>query len=149
MNYSDSNYFMLSDETSEKIDDLAEQGNMFFDNDDYEKAVDTWLKALALIPSPQNYYAESVWLMTALGDTYFIQKNFSKAYEYFENAYTNVSGNGTLNPFVIMRLGQCCLELEQKEKAVEYLLRAYMFDNDVFEYEESKYIDFLKENNII
>lgn len=141
--------FIIPDKISEKIDDLAEQGNRFFDNEDYGKALDTWLKALELIPSPQNCYAESVWFMTAIGDIYFVNENFKTAYEYFENAYTNISGKGTFNPFVIMRFGQCCLELGQKEKAAEYLLRAYMIDNDVFEYEDPKYIDFLKENGIL
>lgn len=141
--------FIIPDKISEKIDDLAEQGNRFFDNEDYGKALDTWLKALELIPSPQNCYSESVWFMTAIGDIYFVNENFKTACEYFENAYTNISSKGTFNPFVIMRFGQCCLELGQKEKAVEYLLRAYMIDNDVFEYEDPKYIDFLKENSIL
>lgn len=149
MGYFDSDDFILSDEISEKIDDLAEQGNIFFDDEQYDKALDIWLKALSLIPSPHNCYAESVWFMTSVGDAYFMQDNFSKAHEYFENAYTNISGDGTFNPFIVMRLGQCCLEKDFKDKATEYLLRAYMLDSEVFEYEEPKYIDFLKENSVI
>lgn len=149
MNFFDSENFILYDEVSEEIDNLAEQGNIFFDNGNYDKALDTWLKALSLIPSPQNNYAESVWFMASIGDIYFMQEGFGKAYKYFQNAYTNISGEGTFNPFVIMRFGQCCLELGQKEKAAEYLLRAYMLDDDVFEYEAPKYIDFLKENGTL
>ncbi len=140
--------FILSDEIADKIDELSKIGNNFFDNDYFDKAVDTWQKALSLIPSPHNCYAESVWLMTAIGDTYFLMDDFDTAYKYFENAYTNISGEGLHNPFVLMRFGQCCFELGQKDKALEYLLRAYTIDSKVFEYDDPKYILFLKENGI-
>ncbi|MDE5583190.1 MAG: tetratricopeptide repeat protein [Ruminococcus sp.] len=148
MGYYDSEDFILSDETADKIDELSEIGNNFFDNDYFDKAIDTWQKALSLIPSPHNCYAESVWLMTAIGDTYFLMDDFDTAYKYFENAYTNISGEGLYNPFVLMRFGQCCFELGQKDKALEYLLRAYTIDSKVFEYDDTKYILFLKENGI-
>lgn len=148
MEYYDSENFILSDETANKIDELSEIGNNFFDNDDFGKAIDTWQKALSLIPSPHNCYAESVWLMTAIGDAYFFMNDFNTAYEYFENAYTNISGAGLNNPFVLMRFGQCCFERGIKDKALEYLFRAYTIDSKVFEYDDPKYILFLKENGI-
>lgn len=57
----------LSDEASEQIESLSEEGNEYFDDENYDKAIAVWKKALALIPNPQNRYAETLWLETSIG----------------------------------------------------------------------------------
>lgn len=104
-----------------------------------------------LIPEPQQFFAETVWFLASIGDIYFQQRMYSKAHEYFDNARGNLSGEGYGNPFVMLRLGECCLELGDEKNALEYLLRAYMFEGkkifdpiDESENDESKYWEFLK-----
>lgn len=47
----------------------------------------------------------------------------------------------------MMRLGQTYLEANKLEEAKEYLLRAYaMEDEDIFELEDPKYLQFLRKN---
>ena len=47
----------------------------------------------------------------------------------------------------MLRLGECYLEQGDKEKAKDYLLKAYLLEPDgIFYGEEDKYFDFLKAN---
>ncbi len=62
-----------------------------------------------------------------------------------------MSGGGYGNPFIMLRLGECCLELGDEKNATEYLLRAYMMDGrEIFEADGNgeddgqKYFDFLR-----
>ncbi len=71
--------------------------------------------------------------------------NYKKAYEYLIDAKSNISGEGYNNPFVMLRLGQCCYELD-KEDTQEYLMRAYMLaGEEIFEDEEDKYFRCIQE----
>ena len=62
-----------------------------------------------------------------------------------------MNGEGYGNPFVMLRLGECCLEIGDEKNAIEYLLRAYMFEGrEIFEPDEDgnddgkKYFDYLR-----
>lgn len=137
----------LSEEIIEKIEELSEAGNELFDEEQYHQAIEVWEKALALIPEPQQFYAESQWLEVAIGDAYFSLENYAVALSYFQKAIGNIGANGYENPFIVLRLGQCFLETNKLENAKEFLLRAYMLDGEeVFEEEDEKYFQFLKEN---
>jgi len=141
----------LTSDLKAKLDTLAQMGNQFEQQQQYEKAIQIWHEGLNLIPEPQQFFAETVWFLASIGDIYFQQRMYSKAHEYFDNARGNLSGEGYGNPFVMLRLGECCLELGDEKNALEYLLRAYMFEGkkifdpiDESENDESKYWEFLK-----
>ena len=137
----------LTDEICEQIEDLSEQGNEYSESENYNEAIKVWKQALSLIPNPQNLYSESQWLEASIGDAYFQLKNYSKALEHFQNAKNNIEENAYENPFIMLRLGQTFLENQQKEKAKEYMLRAYMFEGEeIFENDDEKYFNFLKQN---
>jgi tetratricopeptide (TPR) repeat protein len=137
----------LSNEICDKIEELSEQGNEYIDEENYTEAIKVWTQALSLIPKPQNVYAESQWLETSIGDAYFLSQNFVKALEHFQNAKNNIEENAYENPFIMLRLGQTLFENQQTEEAKEYLLRAYMFEGEeIFENDDEKYFDFLKQN---
>ncbi len=64
-----------------------------------------------------------------------------------------MNGEGYGNPFVMLRLGECCLEIGDEKNVAEYLLKAYMFERrEIFEPDEDgsddgkKYFDYLKTN---
>lgn len=135
----------LSEEIKSRINELAEIGNEFYDNEQYTEALKVWEEGLALIPEPQQFYSETVWFLASIGDIYFIRQKFSQALRCFDLARGNMSGEGYGNPFVMLRLGQCCLETDDEKNALEYLLRAYMFEaEEIFEGEDPKYFEFLR-----
>jgi tetratricopeptide (TPR) repeat protein len=137
----------LSDEICDQIEDLSEKGNEYFEEENYQEAINIWEKALTKIPNPQNYYSESQWLETTIGDAFFHLGKHSKALEHFQNAKNNIEENAYENPFIMLRLGQTFLEKNNNEEAKEFLLRAYMFEGtEIFSEEDQKYFKFLNEN---
>ena len=76
---------------------------------------------------------------------------YPQAHQCFDKARGNLSGAGYGNPFIMLRLGECCLEIGDEKNAIEYLLRAYMMEGkEIFEPDENgeddgqKYFDFLR-----
>ncbi len=126
------------------IDDIAEKGNMLFDAGKYEQAVNVWQKGLELLEKPFNVQSEAVWFQTSIADAYFMLGDYQTAYSYLTAARSNLSGEG-YDPFVMLRLGQCCFELG-RDDAREYLLRAYMSEGEeIFDGEDGKYLDAIKD----
>lgn len=141
----------LTSEIKAKLDELAERGNQLEEEEQYEEAIQIWKEGLNLIPEPQQYYSETVWFLAAIGDVYFQMKLYSKAHECFDKARGNLSGEGYGNPFIMLRLGECCLEIGDEKNAIEYLLRAYIMEGkEIFEPDEDgnddgqKYFDYLR-----
>lgn len=135
----------LSEDIQDKIDELAEIGNSFFDDENYEEALKVWKQGLDLIPDPKQDYEESIWFFASIGDIYFLQENYEQAHACFDMARSNITGGGYNNPFVMLRLGESCLEIGDEKNALEYMLRAYMFaGEEIFSYEDKKYFNFLK-----
>lgn len=136
----------LEDDIADAIDELADQGNEAEESGDLDAALTAWEEALALIPSPRNAYVESIWLLASIGDVYFQREDYQEAMEFYEEAKGNLTGEGAVNPFVLLRLGQCCLKTGDEEGAREFLLRAYMLEGEaVFEEEDDEYFEFLSE----
>jgi len=134
----------LSDEIYKDITNLTNQGNNYIDKNRLSDAIDCFNRALDLIPEPKNDWEASTWIYTALGDVYFIKKEFEIASDNLFNAYS--CHDGYTNPFILLRLGQSLLEINNVEKAKEYLLRAYMLEGDsIFENEEKKYFNLIKD----
>ncbi len=141
----------ITPEIKAKLDEFAGRGNQFEEEERYEEAIQAWEEGLNLIPEPQQFYSETVWFLAAIGDVYFQKKLYSKAHEYFDKARGNLSGEGYGNSFIMLRLGECCLEIGDEKNATEYLLRAYMMEGkEIFEPDEAgeddgqKYFDFLR-----
>ncbi len=137
----------LTETKIDQIEELCEKGNSYIEDENYNKAITAWEEALSLIPNPKNAYSESLWLETSIGDAYFLLGKYTKSLEYFQNAKGNIQENAYENPFVMLRLGQTLLEKSRSGDAKEYLLRAYILEGDeIFELENEKYFNFLKQN---
>ena len=141
----------LSAEVQAKMDELAQKGNQLEKQGRFTEAVQAWQAGLALIPEPQQFYGQTVWFLAAIGDVYFQQGEYRLAHECFDKARGNMTGDGYGNPFIMLRLGECCLEIGDEKNALEYLLRAYMFEGkDIFEPDDdgaddgAKYFEFLR-----
>ena len=70
-----------------------------------------YLEALYLVPEPKYNWAASTWIYTALGDTCYINGDFSAAKEFLFNAIN--CPDGIENPFIMLRLGESLYELEK------------------------------------
>lgn len=141
----------LSDELYDKITDLTDEGNDLCDDEEYEKALKQYQKALALVPEPKTDWEAATWIYTAIGDCYYFLEKYSDAIEALNSAMFCPDGVG--NGFITLRLGECYYELDDKEKAADYFVDTYMIEGmEIFE-EEDAYKDFakkiLKERGVI
>ena len=137
----------LSDEISERIEELSEQGNDLYDEENFNEALVIWKEALDLIPAPQNSYAETLWLESSIADIYYQLGDWAQALQHFINAKGNLETNAYENPFIMLRLGQIYFNLGELDEAKEYLVRGYMLEGEeLFEDEDQKYLDFLKQH---
>ena len=137
----------LSDEISERTDELSEEGSQLYEENDPLGALAVWKKALELVPAPQNTYAEAMWLESSIGDVYYLRAELAVALQHFLNAKDNLESNAYENPFVMLRLGQLYFDLGAPHEAKEFLIRGYMLEGEeLFEEEEEKYFNFLKQH---
>lgn len=140
----------LSMALGEKLEALYEKGNQLEREERYEEALQAWQEGYALIPADSRLGLEATnRFLAAIGDVYFLRKGmYQEAYECFDAA-RGYGGYG--NPFIMLRLGECCLELGNEKNAAEYLLRAWMMEGEeIFGPDEngeddgSKYYEFLR-----
>ena len=54
----------LTPQIKTKLDELAQKGNQFEEEEQYEEAIQAWKEALSLIPEPQQFYSETIWFPT-------------------------------------------------------------------------------------
>jgi tetratricopeptide (TPR) repeat protein len=134
----------------EQVENLSSEGNDLFDDEKYEAALLKWTQALDLLPEPRSDWDAYTWLTTSIGDAHYHLDDFEAAKQFLFNALNQSVGQG--NPFVHYRLGQCEARLENKQDAINHLLKAYMLDGqDVFMAEPDgiNYLLTLKEAKLI
>ena len=101
----------LQDELYERIVSICSEGDNLVNRFEYENAIKMYLEALYLVPEPKYNWAASTWIYTALGDTCYINGDFSAAKEFLFNAIN--CPDGIENPFIMLRLGESLYELEK------------------------------------
>jgi tetratricopeptide (TPR) repeat protein len=128
----------LPDALYQQVTYLSERGNTLMDDGEPAKAAELFEKAFALLPEPKTEWEAATWLNASIGDALFAQEHYREALQYFLDALN--CPDGISNPFVQLRLGECFYELGDRERASEYLLRAYMLaGREIFEDEPQKY----------
>lgn len=120
----------LPEKTYQQISELSDQGNTYADAGDFSKSIQTWSRALSLLPAPLNNWEAYTWLSASIGDAHFQLGQIESAQEKFFNALNGP--DGLENPFIYYRLGQCQIQLNDEHKGTESLLRAYMLDPQIF-----------------
>ncbi|MCG8578193.1 MAG: hypothetical protein MI810_25160 [Flavobacteriales bacterium] len=134
----------LSDEVYTQITEISQFGEALFETYNFESAILQYKKALNLVPTPKTNWEASTWLYTAIGDCYFELKQYPKASNAFFDALNCPDAQS--NPFINLRLGECLFELNDKEQASEYLMRAYMLEGkQIFDSEAEKYFNLIQE----
>ena len=126
-----------------KIEKLCQKGDKLANKEKYEKAIRVYVDALSLVPEPITDYEASTWILTAIGDAYFLMENYESSLKPFQDVM--LCPNAIGNPFIHMRLGQCQYELKNFDKAADELTRAYGIEGEkIFENDDPKYFEFLK-----
>lgn len=135
----------LSEELNKKIEQLVAEGNVLVDEDDYVSALDKFEDALDLIPNPKSSWEEALWIYASIGDMQVFTEDYESAAENFFNALN--CPDAQENSFLHLRLGQALFELDDKEKALDHLIKAYEIDGEeIFDDEDHKYYEYLKAN---
>ncbi|MGG2016525.1 tetratricopeptide repeat protein [Bacillus sp. S10(2024)] len=134
----------LNDQVYDRIVKLCNEGNAFVEKGKGDKAIESYIAALDLVPLPKNNWETSTWIYTALGDTYFLNGEYEKAKSNFYNALN--CPEGISNPFILLRLGEGLFECGELDRAKEYLLRAYILEGyKLFFNEDDKYFELIKD----
>ncbi|WP_269531564.1 tol-pal system YbgF family protein [Chitinimonas sp. BJYL2] len=122
----------------EPIQALLDEGDKLFDKGHFDAALAKYEEARALLPSDPERWEASTWVLAAVGDACFQLAHFGRAREALALARSCPEGED--NPFILLRLGQCELELGQTDSARDCLQRAHLSGgDDVFEDEDPKY----------
>lgn len=132
----------LNDELHERIKALSTGGDTLAEDGNYEGALVKYWEAFDLLPDPKTDWDAGTWLLTAIGDTNFLQGDFASGRDDLANAMHFPDAIG--NPFLHLHLGQCQFELGNLDQAADELMRAYMGGAaDIFADDDQKYLEFL------
>lgn len=141
-------YDELADDIFDQIIDLSEDGEDLFENGDFQEAIDKWSTALQLLPEPKDNWQAALWLYTSLGDGYRYLGDLDQALKAFKKAYEGVEGAS--NPYVLYSLGATLYDLNRKDEAVSFLLKAYEIEGkDIFAEDGVTYLAFLDEKHLL
>ena len=123
-----------------KIEKLCEAGDRFVQNGYFSFALKNYWAAYDLLPEPKEKWVAGTWILAAIADTNFLNKDYQAGADNISAAmhFPNAIGN----PFLHLRLGQCYFELGEFEKSRKELIRAYDFEGEeLFSNEDPKYLE--------
>jgi tetratricopeptide (TPR) repeat protein len=133
----------IRSETYRRITALTDLGNELAKAGDHPSAHTKFVEALDLVPEPKMDWEATTWIVAAIGDGWFLRRNFEKARDAFMDAVRCPGGLG--NVFIHLRLGEIQYELGDMKRAADELTRAYMAGGrEVFDGEDPKYFALLE-----
>ncbi|MFJ9691249.1 tol-pal system YbgF family protein [Kitasatospora sp. NPDC101183] len=133
----------LPDEIHAEITELCREGDSLAGAREFAQAKERYVAALRLLPGDPRQWAASTWIYAALGDVHFRTGVHDRAHKCFHNAVQCPGGLG--NPYVHLRLGQTALELGDRDRAADELMRAYMGGGaELFAEDDPRYLAFLR-----
>jgi tetratricopeptide (TPR) repeat protein len=132
----------LNVEIHDQIKNLCAKGDELAKQRQFKSTFAFYRDALHLIPEPTQKWEATTWILAAIGDLYYLDAKFEKSLVAFNDAVGCAGGLG--NPFIHLRIGECCFELGDKDCAADELTRAYMgAGTEIFQKEDPKYLEFL------
>ena len=125
------------------FNNVMADGDLIFNGEDYEEAINLFDEAYQLIPEPRIDRYETTRALTAIGDCFVQLRQFDKAEQVFRDVL--LCPDAAANPFVRLRRGQVYQNLGNREQARTELTCAYMNGGlEVFEGEE-RYLELIKD----
>ena len=138
----------LDDELHEKIRAHCARGDDLADRRRFADAITAYNEAWELIPEPKNNWEAATWVLAAIADSAYLGGYATAARDGIEYGMTCPGALG--NPFMHLRFGQILFDSNEKDRAADELMRAYMGDGlEIFAQEDSKYLSFLKSRAIL
>jgi tetratricopeptide (TPR) repeat protein len=133
----------LDDATYDQIRGLCARGDDLTNNGQLSEALKSYWSAWKSLPEPQTAWQAATWILAAIGDVNFQQRNFEAGRDNLQMAMQCPDAVG--NPFLHLRLGQCQFELGNMDRAADELARALLIESPrLFQNEDPKYLAFIK-----
>lgn len=119
----------LPEDIREALDEMCEQGEEAMDEQEPAEALLFFRQSVKLLPPPPRQWAIYGWLCAAQGDAHYAMREFAPAREMFAEALS-LAAPEEADPFILLRLGQCCRRLGDEENAAAYLRQAYEMEGE-------------------
>jgi hypothetical protein len=133
----------LPDEIHHQIQDICRKGDALAGRGEFREARKTYWTAFDLVPEPREDWNATTWILAAIGDSFFLERDFKHGVDAFSDAVRCAGGLG--NVFIHLRMGECYFELGDEKRAADNLTRAYMGGGrEVFAKEDPKYFRLLE-----
>ena len=134
----------LNSKQTAQIKHICAKAYEIYDAGDFNGALRLFYQAWLQVPKPQTEFAESGWVLTGIGDTYFQLGKYTQACEALNSAL-HCPGTEN-NPFVLLRIGQAHYDNHEKSVARKYLSKAYRQGGmDVFKKESKVYLEAIRD----
>jgi tetratricopeptide (TPR) repeat protein len=126
-----------------RITELCEAGDDDVENASYAAGIIKYRQALTLVPKPVFSWKVTIFILTSIAEAHYLDKDFAAARDALNEA---LRGDGAVgNPFLHLRLGQVELELGNRGRARDELLRAFTRGGEeVFAGEDPRYLAIVK-----
>ena len=128
------------------LDILYEQGNEYFSNNEFDKAIQAWENAVDIAKKDKE---QQSYFLTAIADAYFMKNDYDKAIEYYKSGMkkTNDFNEKIYGSF---KMGQAFFEKGDIKKALKEFTDVYILvGKDIFDEVEEKYFEFFSENVLL
>jgi tetratricopeptide (TPR) repeat protein len=133
----------LDDRIVAAVTSLCERGDDAMEAGQHADAVARYREALALVPSPVHSWAVSTWILGSVAEAYYLAGEPAAARDAVNEAFRCEGAVG--NAFLHLRLGQVELQLGNRGRALDELIRAFTrAGEEVFTGEDPKYLALVK-----
>ena len=134
----------LDDGIVAAIKELCERGDDAVEAGAHAEGVALYREALALVPRPVHAWAVSTWIHGAIAEAHWLAGDHVQARDAIDDAFLCEGAIG--NAFLHMRLGQIELQLGNRGRALDELIRAFTrAGEEVFAGEDPKYLALVKQ----
>ena len=134
------------DDVFDLIEQIVLKAEQNVEEEKYKAALKKFKKAFDLLPLPKDQYTIGTYLLSAIGDLFFIIQKFDWAISNLTTALEFPEGKN--NGFIHLRLGQAYYKKEEMEKAGIHLSKALELEGEeIFEDEASIYLDYIMKNS--
>ena len=130
------------DDVFDLIEQIVLKAEQNVEEEKYKAALKKFKKAFDLLPLPKDQYTIGTYLLSAIGDLFFIIQKFDWAISNLTAALEFPEGKN--NGFIHLRLGQAFYQKGEMDKAKIHLRKALDLEGEeIFEDESIIYLEFI------
>ncbi len=136
----------LNEELEKKMFELDAKANEYYENEDWDMAIDTYKQQYELLPEPKDEYDWGYGALEMIGSVYYKKRDFKQAKSYLTKALASPVYTGSykqdMNAPINWELGKILYQEGDKEGALEYFKAAWGLIE--IEDENPKYEEFIR-----